>query len=105
MTSIEHLNGTDGQVPGQLFRHGFLGMTHAAWNALAQVGLSPHDLIVRHVAGDFGDLDDEDKQSNTDAVASGGRVFSAYEIASGVRVWVITEADRSSTTLLLPSEY
>ena len=63
------------------------------------------DLIARHVTGDWGDLDDFDKAQNDAAVEDGGRIFSAYRIANDLRVWVITEADRSSTTVLFPSEY
>ncbi|HQR42658.1 MAG TPA: hypothetical protein PLX97_08235 [Gemmatales bacterium] len=60
--------------------------------------------LARHVSGDFGDLDDTDKAANRQAIQLGGRVFSAYDIA-GLRIWIITEADRSSTTVLFPSEY
>lgn len=58
----------------------------------------------RHAAGDWGDLDDEDKAANDQAFASGGRLLSAYETPLGL-LWIITEADRSVTTLLQPSEY
>jgi len=66
-------------------------------------------LIARHVSGDWGDLDDEDKQANEAALRNGGRIFSAYD-AHGVRVWIITEAvgedgHRAATTALLPEEY
>ncbi len=60
--------------------------------------------LTRYVTGDFGDLDDSDKTANRQAIQFGGRVFSAYDIA-GRRIWIITEADRSSTTVLFPSEY
>jgi hypothetical protein len=105
MTSIELLRHQDGAKLTQLFRHGILTTTDAAWNALAKAGLSPLHLVERHVAGDFGDVSPENKARNSQAIAEGSRVFSAYDVAPGVRVFVITEADRSSTTTLLPSEY
>ena len=61
-------------------------------------------LLIRHHQGDWGDLEREDKQANDAALINGSRLFSAY-IVQGVKFWVITEADRSSTTILLPSEY
>ena len=70
-------------------------------------------MIVRHNHGDWGDVDPEDGKANDDAVIRGQRIISAYPVdAGGSRqghgdncIWVITEADRSSTTILLPSEY
>lgn len=56
-------------------------------------------------AGVWGDLDPEDREANDAAVLYGNRVLSAWVVGDGVRVWVITEADRSSTTILLPEEY
>ena len=61
-------------------------------------------LVNRHVGGDFGDLGEEDTARNRDAIQCGARVFSAYITPRG-KVWVITEADRAVTTILLPSEY
>lgn len=61
-------------------------------------------LLSRHVTGDWGDLNDHDKQANEDALTNGDRILSAY-VVGGVKFWVITEADRSSTTILLPEEY
>jgi hypothetical protein len=63
------------------------------------------DIIARHATGDWGDMDASDKALNDTAVKHGGRIFSAYQLTDDIRVWVITEADRSSTTVLLPSEY
>lgn len=61
-------------------------------------------LIARHAAGDWGDLGDEDKRANEIALEYGYRILSAYDTPKG-KVWVITEADRSATTVLLPEEY
>jgi len=79
--------------------------TPGALEALCQAGQSPTEFLGRHVIGDWGDVCDEDKQSNEDALLDGSRLLSAYCTVSGVKIWVITEADRSATTILLPEEY
>ena len=61
--------------------------------------------LARHASGDWGDVDDDDRKANDDALRDGARVLSAYRTAAGTKLWVITEADRSSTTVLLPEEY
>ena len=61
-------------------------------------------LLHRHSSGDWGSVSEHDAQANNLAVAEGTRVLSAYETAGG-RLWIITEADRSATTVLMPSEY
>jgi hypothetical protein len=63
------------------------------------------DLLARHSRLDQGALDDEDHKANADALVDGTRIFSSYKLASDVKIWIITEADRSVTTLLLPEEY
>ena len=73
---------------------------------MAQQDINPLHLLMRHVNGDDGDLSADDKALNADAIASGqGRVFSAFKLLSGDRLWVITEWDRSVTTILLPEDY
>ena len=62
-------------------------------------------LFDRHVSGDWGDLVDEDWQLNQQALETGGRLFSVYTTAKGVKLYIITEADRSITTALLPEDY
>jgi hypothetical protein len=59
----------------------------------------------RHAIGDWGDLGAEDWKANDEALTSGGRLLSAYVVRAGEQLWIITEADRSSTTILLPEEY
>jgi hypothetical protein len=59
----------------------------------------------RHVAGDWGEVDAEDRETNDWSLENEARLLSAYTLSSGVRIWIITEADRSVTTLLLPEEY
>ena len=61
--------------------------------------------VARHASGDWGDVDAEDWTANDEALRIGARVFSAYQLDTGARLWIITEADRSATTVLLPEEY
>ena len=61
--------------------------------------------IARHARGDWGDLGSEDKVANDDALRVGARLLSAYHTDGGRKFWIITEADRSITTVLLPEEY
>ena len=79
--------------------------TPGALEALGRAGESPVPYLARHVAGDWGDLDAEDKQANDDALIHGARLLSAYVLPTTERMWIITEADRAYTTLLLPGEY
>lgn len=61
--------------------------------------------LLRHLRCDWGELCEEDKKRNDLALKNGGRLFSAYSCAPNTRIWIITEADRSATTILLPEEY
>lgn len=61
-------------------------------------------LVVRHLSGDWGDVCEEDARANEDALEQGYRILSAYTFKDE-RIWIITEADRSVTTILLPEEY
>ena len=79
--------------------------TPGALQALQEAGQLPIELLARHVTGDWGDLCDEDKAENELSVEQGFRILSAYELQTGTKLWVITEADRSATTFLLPDEY
>ena len=72
--------------------------------ALIEDGLMVDLYLTRHHAGDWGDVRADDAQANTDGVEAGDRLLSAYETPFG-RIWIITEADRSSTCVLLPDEY
>lgn len=85
-----------------------VGQTVATPGALKAVGRSDASftaLLMRHVCGDWGDLSPEDARANDEALTNGDRILSAYVLSTGVKVWVITEADRSSTCILLPEEY
>ncbi len=61
--------------------------------------------LLRHLQGDWGDLDADDRRVNEHALVHGLRLLSAYTLLDGTKVWFITEASRTSTTVLLPSEY
>ena len=88
-----------------LFELGQLVGTPGALRALQDAEQDPLEMLYRHVTGDWGELDDEDKKENEFSVEHGFRILSAYKLDTGVKVWVITEADRSATTILLPDEY
>jgi hypothetical protein len=90
-------------VPVALFR---LGHIVATPNALAQ--LTPQDMLTalqRHLAGDWGDVDEPDRQENELSLEKGRRLLSVYHAASGVKFWIITGAGRQVTTVLLPEDY
>lgn len=75
-------------------------------NALAH--LTQEDILLgiqRHQAGDWGDVSEEDRQENELSLKQGFRLLSVYHAANGVKFWLITEADRSATTVLLPEDY
>ncbi len=65
----------------------------------------PIILLQRHASGDWGDVPPGDARENRFSVKHGYRILSSYETASGEKVWIITEADRAATCILLPSEY
>ena len=83
-----------------------LGQTVITRNALST--LIPVEVLTalgRHASGDWGEIDTEDRQANELALERGERLLSAYRSAAGVKFWIITESDRSVTTVLLPEDY
>jgi hypothetical protein len=92
-------------VKRPLFELGTVVATPAAIETLQKAATSPMELLTRHVNGDFGQINADDWQLNQDAISEEARILSAYELKTGEKLWVITEADRSSTCLLLPEEY
>jgi hypothetical protein len=88
-----------------LFELGRIVATPGALKALEEAGQQPAEFLDRHVNGDWGELDDEDKRENEFSVRNGFRILSAYTTNAGDKLWIITEADRSATTFLLPEEY
>jgi hypothetical protein len=88
------------------FNPGQVVMTSGVASLVQQGQLNPRPYLLRHLSADWGDLDDSDRCQNDAALRSGeDRLFSAYEVGPNLKVWVITEWDRSVTTVLLPSEY
>jgi hypothetical protein len=85
------------------FPSGQIVSTRGALAAVNKVEMSL--ALARHLQGDWGELDAEDIAANEHALLHGGRLLSAYATVAGTKFWIITEADRSSTTILLPSEY
>ena len=87
------------------FRPGQIASTPGALAAMEGHQCSPLALLARHLSGDWGSVCTEDAASNEEALRCGLRVLSSYEISPNVTIWLITEADRSLTTFLLPAEY
>ena len=89
-----------------LFDLGRVVATPGAMDLLVSAGERPARLLERHAAGDWGEVPPEDARENERSLKYGWRLMSSYPVGgAGERVWIITEADRSSTCLLLPSEY
>jgi len=80
-------------------------ITPGAQEALEISGETPIQFLRRHVSADWGELSEEDVQENELSLREGLRLLSAYRTTKGQKIWIITEADRSATTILLPSEY
>src|SRR2546421_1672213 len=86
-------------VLGQTF------ITPGAEEALQIAGQTAIEFLRRHMTCDWGELSDDDAQENEFSLSEGFRLLSAYQTGKGQKLWIITEADRSATTILLPSEY
>ena len=83
-----------------------LGHIMTTPNALEH--LTPDDILLgiqRHQAGDWGDVNEHDRQANEASLKEELRLWSVYHAAGGLKFWIITEADRSATTVLLPEDY
>ena len=87
-----------------LFTLGQIVATPGALDTLVKLNVNPASLLARHANGDWSEMYDEDAEANRSAIEHGERILSSYVI-QGEKVWVITEWDRSATTILLPSEY
>jgi len=89
-----------------LFSLGQVVATPGALAALEKAGQTPLEFLARHVRGDWGELSEEDRKENQFSLERGFRLSSSYRTDAGdTKLWVITEADRSVTTILLPEEY
>ncbi len=91
------------------FKLGRLAAAHTVKEVLQECKVNPTQLLKRHVQGDWGVCSEQDKQANDFAVLNGGRIWSVYPLPQNssrtTKVWIITEADRSSTCFLLPTDY
>ena len=95
----------DSKQGARLFSLGQTVSTPGALEALERAGHTAGEFLVRHASGDWGCLCDEDRQANDEALKQGLRLLSSYRLNDGQKLWVITESDRSVTTLLRPDEY
>ena len=87
------------------FPLGQLVATPGALDALTAAGQSPVEFVARHARLEQGELSNDDQRENEFSVTKRLRIFSAFKTSAGAKVWIITEADRSATTILLPEEY
>jgi hypothetical protein len=99
------MNSLDSLRANARFRLGMIVATSGALQCFERTGENPFDFLRRHVEGDWGDLGPEDKEENELSIDQELRFLSAYHLKDGTKIWIITEADRSSTCFLLPSEY
>ncbi len=88
-----------------LFPLGKIFLTIGAQEALEESNQTPNEFLAKHQSGNWGLVCEDDKQENELSVNEGFRILSSYKTSKDVKLWLITEADRSSTTLLLPEEY
>src|SRR4051812_32144859 len=82
------------------FSPGKIVATPGAARALGEAAMDPTELLARHMRGDWGEVDKDDAQENELSLREGFRILSSYTLGTGVKIWVITEADRSVTTFL-----
>jgi hypothetical protein len=98
-------NSTTRPRLGARFPLGETFMTPGAEEALQIAGQTAIEFLRRHISGDWGELSEDDVEANELSLTKECRLLSAYRTVKGERIWIITEADRSATTILLPSEY
>jgi hypothetical protein len=87
------------------FSLGEIVATPGALAAFEEAGEAPLLYLQRHAGGDWGEVDEDDRKENELSLEQGFRLLSAYTLKSGGRIWIVTEADRSSSTIMLPEEY
>jgi hypothetical protein len=92
-------------MSGTKFSPGSVVATPGVLEAFRESGDDPLAYLIRHLAGDWGEVDEHDRRENELSLQHGWRILSCYRMSNGTRFWIITEADRSVTTVLLPEEY
>ncbi len=102
-TKVVLMSATNNTKPR--FPLGQIVATTGAIDALQSTCQTAMEMLQRHIVLDPGELDEEDQQANIEAVANGERILSSFLLNDGTKIWIITEADRSSTCILLPDEY
>src|SRR5579863_613027 len=95
----------DRRITIRPFRLGQIVSTPGALAALGEADQTPLEFLTRHAGGDWGDVSRDDAQENDRSTEQGFRILSSYNLKNGTNIWIITEADRSSTCILLPEEY
>jgi hypothetical protein len=88
-----------------LFQPGRILATPAALRAMQEAVAQPRDYLQRHLSGNWGVVNNEGRHANDRAVREGKRILSVYRLNDGTKIWITTEADRSATIILLPSEW
>lgn len=101
LNKLETIN----EQPKVLFSLGEVFLTIGAKEALEESNQLPNEFLAKHQTGDYGLVCEADRKENDLSIREGFRILSAYKTSKGVKIWIITEADRSSTTILLPDEY
>jgi hypothetical protein len=104
-STMSRANDRNNTGTATLFQLGQVVATPGALDLLARAAVNATALLYRHQHGDWGDVSPEDAAKNARAILCDDRILSSFPILSGRRLWIITEADRSVTTLLLPEEY
>lgn len=102
---MTHAKTPDASPARSLFALGQVVATRGALDLLDRTGTNGFLLLLRHQQGDWGSVPLGDAEANLEAIESGCRILSSYFLNDRERLWIITEADRSVTTLLLPDEY
>lgn len=92
-------------MPQEKFQPGQIVARPGALTALEASDEAPFEYLSRHIRGDWGELEENDRAENEVGLVHGFRLLSAYTLRNGTKIWIITEADRSATTILLPEEY
>jgi hypothetical protein len=105
MLTHPEFSALNGGLQGGTLSLGQIVATPGALAALDEADEHPSEFLSRHACGNWGDLCEEDRRENEYSLAHGFRVLSSYKLRNGAVIWIITEADRSSTCLLLPDEY